>query len=144
LTYSRTVAQPTPRSRTVAAVGFLVSLAAMSASILLWRITGPQPGCRAVDGCYGAPAHPHALASILLGLAATAAFVWTVSAARNIAEGRPAAIGGWRHPIDALGVRYRDLPYWRKVAIAVLASGLVAAVWVIYEVRRALLGPPAE
>lgn len=53
-------------------------------------------------------------------------------------------IGGWRHPIDALGVRYRDLSYRRKVAIAVLASGLVAAVWVIYEVRRAFLGPPAE
>jgi hypothetical protein len=53
-------------------------------------------------------------------------------------------IGGWRHPIDALGVRYRDLPYWRKVALALLVPWIVVPVWAIYQVRRAWLGQPAE
>jgi hypothetical protein len=100
-------------------------------------------GCRGLGICTGAGAYPHAPAAILLGLTAVAVFVWSVHAWPRV-DGRPPAIGGRRHPIDALGVRYRDLPDWRRLALALILPWLVAPIFFIYQVRRALLGPPAE
>jgi hypothetical protein len=142
LSYSGSVEPLMTRTRRYAAAGILVSLAAMTGSELLWRVTAP-PGCPGLGSCTGAAAHPHALAAILLGLTAVAGFVWRVSTCRR-ADGRPVVVGGWRHPIDALGVRYRDLPGWRKLALAVIVPWLVAPIFFVYQVRRALLGPPAE
>jgi hypothetical protein len=133
---------PTTRTHRYAAVAVLASLAAIAGSELLWRVTVP-PGCSGVGSCTGASAHPHALAAILLGLIAVALFVWGVNTWRR-AAGRSLVVGGWRHPIDALGVRYRDLPRWRKFALAVIVPWLVAPIFFIYQARRALLGPPAE
>jgi hypothetical protein len=129
----------TPR---YAAAGFVASLAAMAGSELLWRVTVP-PGCPGLGSCTGAGAHPHALTAILLGLTAVAVLVWSVNTWRR-ADGRSVVVGGWRHPIDALGVRYRDLPGWRRLALALIVPWLVAPIFFIYQVRRAVLGPPAE
>jgi hypothetical protein len=114
----------------------------MAGSELLWRVTVP-PGCAGVGSCTGASSHPHALGAILLGLTAVALFVWGVDTWRR-ADGRSVVVGGWRHPIDAVGVRYRDLPGWRRLALALIVPGLVAPIFLIYQVRRALFGPPAE
>jgi hypothetical protein len=130
------------RTRRYAAAGFVASLAAMAGSELLWRVTVP-PGCPGLGSCTGAGAHPHALTAILLGLTAVAVLVWSVNTWRR-ADGRSVVDGGWRHPIDALGVRYRDLPGWRRLALALIVPWLVAPIFFIYQVRRAVLGPPAE
>lgn len=114
----------------------------MGGSELLWRVR-VSAGCPREGTCTGAGAHPHALTAILLGLTAVAAFVWSVHTWRRI-DGRAAVMGGWRHPIDALGVRYRDLPDWRKLALALIVPWLVGPIFFVYQVRRALLGPPAE
>jgi hypothetical protein len=130
------------RTRRYAAAGFLASLAAMAASELLWRVNVP-PGCAGLGTCTGARAHPHALTAALLGLAAVALFVGSVHTWRRT-DGGSVVVGGCCHPIDALGVRYRDLPGWRRLALALIVPWLVAPIFFIYQVRRALLGPPAE
>jgi hypothetical protein len=81
---------------------------------------------------------------MLLGLAAVAIFAGTLLASTRVRQGRPVVIGGWRHPIDAIGVRFRDLPVWRRVALTLLVFPLVFGIFVIYQVRRLILGPPAE
>lgn len=140
---SRNVTESDVKARVYAVVGVVVSLAALGGGELLWRIRVP-PGCPGVGSCTGAGAHPHALTAMLLGLTAVAVFVWSVSTWRRGPGDRSIVIGGWRHPIDALGVRYRDLPGWRQLALALIVPWLVAPIFFIYQVRRALLGPPAD
>jgi hypothetical protein len=49
-----------------------------------------------------------------------------------------------RNPVDAVGVWYRDLPYWRRLLLALIAFPIVAWWWLAYEFRRGWFGPPAE
>jgi len=114
----------------------------MAGSELLWHVRVPS-GCPGSGVCTGASTHPHALTAILLGLTSVAVFVWSVNTWRR-AGGGSVVVGGWRHPIDALGVRYRDLPGWRKITLALIVPWLVAPIFFVYQVRRALLGPPAD
>jgi hypothetical protein len=139
------VTRPTARATAIVATCLGVSVAAMAASVHLWDETGMSPGCGSAGTvCLGAvTTHPHAVASFLLGLAAVAALVAAVAFGLGFGTRRPIVIGGWRHPIDAAGVRFAELPRWRKVALTALAFPLVAWILVVYQVRRLLLGPPA-
>jgi hypothetical protein len=47
-----------------------------------------------------------------------------------------------RNPIDAVGLWYCDLPYWRRLALALIAFPLVVALWLAYQFRRGWFGPP--
>lgn len=129
----------------VAVASLALSVAAMAASVWLWDVTAAPPGCdRPGTVCLGAVvSRPHAVLSFLLGLVSVGALAVAVAAVVALRTRRPVVIGGWRHPIDAAGVRFSELPYWRRVAIGVLAFPLVAWIFVIYQVRRLLLGPPA-
>lgn len=49
-----------------------------------------------------------------------------------------------RNPVDAVGVWYRGLPYWRRLVLALLVFPIVFGWWLAYEFRRGWFGPPAD
>jgi hypothetical protein len=87
---------------------------------------------------------PHLLLAVVCAVAAVTLLLWAPVAATRLGHGRPLLRGGWRHPIDAVGLRYHELPQWRRVAIAIVGLPLVVWVLIIYQARRLLLGPPAR
>jgi len=138
------VIRPNAAAVKIAVASLTVSVAAMAVSVRLWDDTAAPAGCaRPGTLCLGAVTHPHAVSSFLLGLVSVGALAVAMAAVLGLGSRRQVVIGGWRHPIDAAGVRFSELPYWRRLAIGLLAFPLVACIFVIYQVRRLLLGPPA-
>lgn len=128
-------------ARTLAAFGVPASVVLAAAGIALWRDIGTYP-CPPGSVCLGNTTyHSHALLSVLLWVLSTALLTGTLVVARRVSQGRPAVVGGWRHPIDAGGIRFSQLPYWRRVALVILALPIVSSWWVIYQVRRQVFGP---
>jgi hypothetical protein len=127
-------------ARTLIAVGVPASIALAGGGVALWRSTATYP-CPAGGVCLGHTTyHSHVLLSILLW-AAAAVLTAALVAANRVGHGRLALRGGWRHPIDAGGIRFSQLPHWRRVALVILAFPIVVWWWVIYQVRRLLFGP---
>ena len=46
-----------------------------------------------------------------------------------------------RNPVDAVGVWYRELPYWRRLLLALLVLPIVVGWWLAYEFRSRLVRP---
>jgi hypothetical protein len=135
---------PQARRPLIGEAFLVLGLALLAYAVIAWRETA-QDACVAQGTCFGPGTtyHLHPLRALLSGLLGITLILQSPSITISELRGRPIRIGGWRHPIDAIGLRFKQLPKWRQVAIFVLAFPIAFWIWVIYQARRALLGPPA-
>jgi hypothetical protein len=49
-----------------------------------------------------------------------------------------------RNPIDAIGIWWTRLPFWRQFVLLILLPEVVFCVWLAYQFRRGWFGPLDE
>jgi hypothetical protein len=90
---------------------------------------------------YGMQQHP------ILGLAgfltAGAVVAATSNVLRRLRDGREIPLGGWRHPIDAIGLWYKDLPFPLRLVVVLISLPGAVVCWFLWQLRRGWVGPPA-
>jgi hypothetical protein len=128
------------------AVGAGLSLAFVLLGLAFWSQTADRRDeCPARESCLfvgDTIYHTNPGRALALWLTAILTAAATFRIVILLGRRRPFRLGGWRNPVDSVGLWYRDLPYWRRFTIAVLFTPAVIAWWVAYEFRRGWFGPP--